>query len=219
EGRGAVVVQGPDLLLLRGGLQAEVRPRAREVSRGRLEPDGDGSARAMIEPALLRGRDRYERVTTGRVDNTHDDAFTHVVRLEDPERGLEVEIVVTPSPDYAIRAARCLTLRGDVAPSVAAGVTALAGTAMVGGLTGRAARAPRRRPGALPLDARQLPRHRDHLRDRRRRPHRESRARHAAPAVHGHLLGAAAQDRRAARRDGRRGAAPAHPATPRRADG
>lgn len=108
----------------------------------------------MMEPALLRGRDRYERVTTGRVDNTHDDAFTHVVRLEDPDRALEVEIVATPSPDYAIRAARCRTLRGDVAPSVAAGVTALAGAAMIGGLTRRAAQATGGGAGAaLAVDA------------------------------------------------------------------
>jgi len=108
----------------------------------------------MMEPALLRGRDRYERVTTGRVDNTHDDAFTHAVRLEDPERALEVEIVATPSPDYAIRAARCRALRGDVAPSVAAGVTALAGAAMVGGLTRRAAEATGGGAGAaLAVDA------------------------------------------------------------------
>ena len=108
----------------------------------------------MIETALLRGRDRYERLTTGRVDNTHDDAFTHVVRLEDPDRALEVEIVATPSPDYAIRAARCRTLRGDVAPSVAAGVTALAGAAMVGGLTRRAAQATGGGAGAaLAVDA------------------------------------------------------------------
>ena len=108
----------------------------------------------MIEPALLRDRDRYERVTTGRVDNTHDDAFTHVVRLEDPARELEVEIIATPPPDYAIRAARCRTLRGDVAPSVAAGVTALAGAAMVGGLTRRAAQATGGGAGAaLAVDA------------------------------------------------------------------
>ncbi len=91
----------------------------------------------MIEPALLRGRDRYERVTTGRVDNTHDDAFTHTVRLEDPDRALEVAIVATPSPDYAIRAARCRVERGEVAASVADGVARLAGVAMVGGLTRR----------------------------------------------------------------------------------
>ncbi|HZF03990.1 MAG TPA: DUF2889 domain-containing protein [Patescibacteria group bacterium] len=92
----------------------------------------------LTEPALLRGRDRYERVTTGRVDNTHDDAFTHTVRLEEPDRALEVEIVATPSPDYAIRAARCGALRGEVAASVVAGVASLAGVAMVGGLTRRA---------------------------------------------------------------------------------
>ena len=92
----------------------------------------------MIEPALLRGRDRYERVTTGRVDNRHDDAFTHLVRLEDPERALEVEVVATPSPDYAIRAASCRVLRGDVSATVTDGVAALRGVAMVGGLTRRA---------------------------------------------------------------------------------
>jgi hypothetical protein len=108
----------------------------------------------MMEPVLLRGRGRYERVTTGRVDNTHDDAFTHTVRLEDPERALEVEIVATPSPDYAIRAARCRTLRGDVAPAVTAGVTSLAGAAMVGGLTRRAAQATGGGAGAaLAVDA------------------------------------------------------------------
>jgi hypothetical protein len=93
----------------------------------------------MIEPALLRGRDRYERATHGWVDNTHDDAFTLTVRLEEPERALELEIVATPSPDYAIRAARCRALAGDVAASVTGGVAALAGVAMVGGLTRRAA--------------------------------------------------------------------------------
>ena len=108
----------------------------------------------MIEPALLRGRDRYERVTTGRVDNTHDDAFTHTVRLEDPARVLELEIVATPSPDYAIRTARCRTLRGEVDASVTAGVAALAGSTMVGGLTRRAAEATGDGPGAvLAVDA------------------------------------------------------------------
>ena len=102
----------------------------------------------MIEPALLRGRDHYERVTTGRVDNTHDDAFTHVVHLEDPERALDVEIVATPSPDYAIRAARCHALRGDVAASVIEGIAALRGVAMVGGLTRRALDAVGGGPGA-----------------------------------------------------------------------
>ncbi len=108
----------------------------------------------MIEPVLLRGRDRYERVTTGRVDNIHDDALTYVVRVEDPERALEVEIVATPTPEYAIRAARCRPLRGDVATPVTDGVARLAGVAMVGGLTRRAAEATGRAAGAtLAVDA------------------------------------------------------------------
>ena len=108
----------------------------------------------MIEPALLRGRERYERLTTGHVDNTDDDTFTHTVRLEDPARIVEVEVVATPSPDYAIRAARCRAVRGDLAPSVADGVGSLVGMAMVGGLTRRAAEATGDGPGAaLAVDA------------------------------------------------------------------
>jgi len=108
----------------------------------------------VIEPALLRDRDRYERVTTGRVDNTHDDAFTHTVQLEDPDRALEVAIVATPSPDYAIRAARCRVVRGEVAASVADGVARLAGVALVGGLTRRVMEAAGSGAGAaLAVDA------------------------------------------------------------------
>jgi len=59
------------------------------------------------------------------------------VRLEEPERALEVESCHA-SPSYAIRAARCRALRGDVASSVAEGVAALVGVVMVGGLTRRA---------------------------------------------------------------------------------
>jgi Protein of unknown function (DUF2889) len=93
----------------------------------------------VIAPAVLRGRDRYERVTTGRVDDAPDDAFVHTVRLEEPERALEIEIVATPSPGYVVRAARGRPLRGDVAASVTSGIAALGGVAMVGGLTRRAA--------------------------------------------------------------------------------
>ncbi len=95
----------------------------------------------MLEPLLLRGRSRYERTIHGWSDNTHDDAFTHTVRIADPERAVELEMVVTPSPDYAIRAARCPALEGDVDAEVAARVGALSGTAMVAGLTRRAAEA------------------------------------------------------------------------------
>ena len=38
----------------------------------------------MIGSPFLAGRDRYERVMEGWVDNTHDAAFTHTVRV--PER-------------------------------------------------------------------------------------------------------------------------------------
>ena len=95
----------------------------------------------MIAPALLAGRDRYERTMEGWCDNTHEDAFTHTVRLEDPDRALEVEVVAEPSPTYAIRAARLRPLRGDLAPTVVAGFATLAGTAMVGGFTRRASEA------------------------------------------------------------------------------
>jgi Protein of unknown function (DUF2889) len=94
-----------------------------------------------LEPALLRGRTRYERTIHGWSDNTHADAFTHTVRIVEPERAVEVEVVATPSPDYAIRAVRCLALEGDVDPAIGTRVGALAGTAMVAGLTRRAAEA------------------------------------------------------------------------------
>jgi hypothetical protein len=92
---------------------------------------------AVAMPALLRGRDRYERVTDGQVDNTHDDALTHTVRIVAPDRTVEVEVEALPSPAYEIRAARARAVAGEVAPGVIAGVGGLAGTAMVGGLTRR----------------------------------------------------------------------------------
>ena len=93
----------------------------------------------MIEPAVLRGRARYERVMDGWTDNTHADAFTHTVRLGDDDRAIEVAVVALPSPSYAIHEARCRALRGALGPAVAAGVAALAGTPMVAGFTRRAA--------------------------------------------------------------------------------
>lgn len=95
----------------------------------------------MLEPALLRGRERYERTVHAWSDNTHDDAFTHTVRIAEPERAIELTLVATPSPAYGIRAARCRALEGDVEPAVGAGLGALAGTALVAGLTRRAAEA------------------------------------------------------------------------------
>ena len=91
----------------------------------------------MIQPALLEGRDRYERVMEAWVDNTHEDALTHTVRLSDDDRTLELSFEALPSPSYLIRAARCRPVSGAFDPEVAAGVTRLAGTHMVGGLSRR----------------------------------------------------------------------------------
>jgi hypothetical protein len=88
-----------------------------------------------LDPAVLRSRDRYERVTDGVTDNTHDDAFTHTVTLADPDRAIEVAVVALPSPDYRIRAARARRVAGDIDPAVLAAVPQLAGTRMVAGLT------------------------------------------------------------------------------------
>ena len=107
----------------------------------------------MLDPALLGGRTRYERVMHGWVDNLHEDALTHTVRLFDDDRGLEVAVVALPSPTYAIHEARLTPLSG-VAPSVVAGFAGLAGAALVGGLTRQVAGLVGDAPGgALAVDA------------------------------------------------------------------
>jgi hypothetical protein len=107
-----------------------------------------------VRPALLEGRLRYERTMDGWVDNTHEDALTHTVRLADPERAIEVAVVARPSPTYEIVEAGCRALSGDLASTVGAGFARLAGTAMVGGLTRRVAEAVGDGAGAgLVLDA------------------------------------------------------------------
>ena len=93
----------------------------------------------MLEPTVLRGRDRYERVIHAWVDNTHDDALTHTVRIVEPDRGLELAAVVTPPPAYVVRGVTFLALEGDI--DAPADFGALVGTAMTGGLTRRAAAA------------------------------------------------------------------------------
>jgi hypothetical protein len=92
-----------------------------------------------IRPALLEGRQDYERVMDGWVDNTHDDALTHTVHLADPDRAVEVAVVARPSPGYEIVEARCRALAGDLGAAVIAGFPGLTGTRMVGGLTRRVA--------------------------------------------------------------------------------
>lgn len=93
----------------------------------------------MIAPALLRGRDRYERVMEGWTDNTHADALTHTVQLRDPDRAVELAAVCTISPEYAIREARGRVLGGAVDLGVAAAMARLAGLRMVAGFTRRVA--------------------------------------------------------------------------------
>src|SRR5262249_11566821 len=115
EGGGQIDLPRPDVLLLRGGLQAEVRPRARQVH-----------ARVTVNPPLLAGRDRYERVTEGWVDNTHDDALTHTVRLADPDLIVEAAIVASTSPSYTVPEARCRAIAGVLDDTVARGFTDLA---------------------------------------------------------------------------------------------
>jgi hypothetical protein len=71
----------------------------------------------------------------GWVDNTHADAFTHTVRLSDPDFAVEVTAVCTPSPGYEIRKASARVLRGPADAAIADALTGLAGARMVGGFT------------------------------------------------------------------------------------
>lgn len=102
----------------------------------------------MIGSPYLDGRDRYERVMDGWVDNTHDDAFTHTVRITDDDFGIEVTAVCTPSPGYEVREARARVLSGPADPALAADFGGLAGARMVGGFTRRLAELCGERPGA-----------------------------------------------------------------------
>lgn len=108
----------------------------------------------MIGSPFLAGRDRYERVMDGRVDNTHDTALTHTVRLTDPDRSVEVTAVCTPSPGYEVREASVRVLAGAVDPALAGDFSGLAGARMVGGFTRRLADLCGAREGAgLVVDA------------------------------------------------------------------
>jgi hypothetical protein len=102
----------------------------------------------VIGSPFLAGRDRYERVMDGRVDNSHDTAFTHTVRLTDPDRSVEVIAVCTPPPAYQVREARARVLSGAADPGIAADFPGLAGTRMVGGFTRRLAELCGAREGA-----------------------------------------------------------------------
>jgi hypothetical protein len=107
----------------------------------------------VIGSPFLAGRDRYERVTEGWVDNTHDTAFTHTVRISDPDGAVEVSLVATPSPGYEVQAATARPLAG-VDAGIAADFPGLAGTRMVGGFTKRLAElCGGRKGGGLFVDA------------------------------------------------------------------
>jgi hypothetical protein len=101
----------------------------------------------VIGSPFLAGRDRYERVMEGWVDNTHDAAFTHTVCLIDPDVGVEISLVATPSPGYEVQAASARALNG-ADPAIAADFPGLAGSRMVGGFTRRLAELCGTRPGA-----------------------------------------------------------------------
>ena len=91
----------------------------------------------MISSPFLLGRDHYERVFDGRIDNTHADAFTHTARLSDDDVSIELVIVATPSPDYEIREASVGVRGGAADGALAECIGALAGVKMQGGFTRR----------------------------------------------------------------------------------
>jgi Protein of unknown function (DUF2889) len=94
----------------------------------------------MIQPAVLRGREIYERTMEGWTDDAEGDGLAHTVRLADPDRQIELRAATTTSPTYEIRHASCRILGGDVA-EVGAGIASLAGARMVAGFTRRVAEA------------------------------------------------------------------------------
>ena len=102
----------------------------------------------MIGSPFLAGRDRYERVMEGWVDNTHDEAFTHTVRLADEDWTVEVSAACLPSPTYEVREAHAAVLSGPVDGGLVADFSRLAGTRMVGGFTRRLLELCGPRPGA-----------------------------------------------------------------------
>ncbi len=108
----------------------------------------------MIALPYLVGRDRYERRTEGRVDNTHEDAFTHTVCLTDDDAGVELAAVCTPSPGYEVRKAAARALAGAVDPAAAARFGQLGGARMVAGFSRRLAELAGSGPGSrLLVDA------------------------------------------------------------------
>ncbi len=102
----------------------------------------------MIDSPFLAGRDRYERQMEGWVDNTHDLAFTHTVRLTDSDASVELSAVCTPSPGYEVREARARIVSGPADPGIPEALVGLAGSRMVGGFGKRLAELCGARAGA-----------------------------------------------------------------------
>jgi len=102
----------------------------------------------VIGSPYLDGRDRYERVMEGWVDNTHPDALTHTVQISDESWGIELSAVCGTSPGYEVREASARALSGPVDPALVADVPKLAGSRMVGGFTRRLVDLCGDRPGA-----------------------------------------------------------------------
>ena len=104
-----------------------------------------------VSSPYLAGRDRYERVMEGWVDNTHEDAFTLTAQIQDDDLGVQVSFVALPSPRYEIREAhaRVLAARpGAVDPGIVDRFGALAGMRIVHGFGRRVAEAIGARPGS-----------------------------------------------------------------------
>jgi hypothetical protein len=91
----------------------------------------------MIDSPYLDGRDRYERIMEGWVDNTHDDAFTHTVQIGDDGLRVELSAVCTPSPGYEVRTASARVLAGEVDPAGVGRFGELSGARMVAGFSRR----------------------------------------------------------------------------------
>jgi hypothetical protein len=108
----------------------------------------------MIGSPFLAGRDRYERSLEGRVDNTHEDAFTHTVRLADDHFVVEVHAVATAAPAYQVRRASASIAPAGGPTAEVGGFEALAGARMVAGFTRRLAEVVGDGPGSsLVVDA------------------------------------------------------------------
>lgn len=105
----------------------------------------------MIASPHLDRSDRYERSMEGWVDNTHDDAFTHTVRLVDDDAGVQLEAVCTPSPGYEVIQAAARALGGVVDPAAVERFGQLGGSRMVAGFGRRLTELAGPGPGAMLL--------------------------------------------------------------------